>query len=200
MFGLYLRTLSKLKPVQFIYRIKYLVKRRIVQWFSAWIDQHYECKAVRAPNASQPLFQLAHGLRSHYRGDVEDVLRNRIEFLHRRFDFGATIDWHRQDLNHGTRLWKLNLHYHDFLIEIAKAFANSRDPRYIDYVQNTIAHWIAHNPIGTPDYGKDNWNSYAYRIASLRGLRSMCFFNLISMGVSIGVSGLTSQTSSISAG
>ena len=61
MFGLYLRTLSKLKPVQFIYRIKYLVKRRIVQWFSAWIDQHYECKAVRAPNASQPLFQLAHG-------------------------------------------------------------------------------------------------------------------------------------------
>ena len=161
MIDLYLRTLFRLKLVQVAYRIKYLVKRRVVQRFSAWIDRHYESKAVRASNSPLPCFQLAHGIRSHYRGDLEDVLCNRISFLNRRIDFGPTIDWHRQDLNHGTRLWKLNLHYHEFLIDIAQAFINSREPRYINYVQNTIEHWIEHNPIGTPDYGKDNWNSYA---------------------------------------
>ncbi|WP_353348464.1 alginate lyase family protein [Oceaniserpentilla sp. 4NH20-0058] len=76
-------------------------------------------------------------------------------------EFGAEIDWHAVELNHGTRLWKLNLHYHEFLIDVAHYYVESNDIMYLNYLVNTIKHWINENPIGTRGYGQDNWNSYA---------------------------------------
>src|SRR5690606_32978393 len=44
-----------------------------------------------------------------------------FRFLNVERKFSLPIDWHRPDLNTGTRLWKLNLHYFDYASELDDA-------------------------------------------------------------------------------
>ncbi|MEX1121300.1 MAG: alginate lyase family protein [Balneolales bacterium] len=99
--------------------------------------------------------------RCYYSSNLDDLLFNKITFLNHPISFGEKIDWHRAELNRGTRLWKLTLHNHEFLIEAAKAYRDTSDKKYLEYCIETLLDWQAQNPLGTKDYGKDNWNSYA---------------------------------------
>jgi uncharacterized heparinase superfamily protein len=100
-------------------------------------------------------------MRKYYRGDLELLLQNQITFLNYTIDFGEKIEWHRDELNKGTRLWKLTLNYHEFLIDVAKEYKKNNNSIYLDYIVTTIEEWFVQNPLGTKEYGKDNWNSYA---------------------------------------
>lgn len=158
----YYYTIRHLEPVQVYFRAYYMVKRHMFERTGEAVTLRYRRRYLHnrpfAVHADQAF--LAAG-RRYYAGDLEEVLRNEITFLHRTIRFGAVIDWHRPELNRGTRLWKLNLNYHEFLIDIAAACRQSGDRRYLDYLVGTIREWFRQNPIGTRDYGKDNWNSYA---------------------------------------
>jgi len=77
----------------------------------------------------------------------------RINFLNENRYFPGQIDWHREDMNLGTRLWKLNLHYFDWADRLD-------DGQFMTLVQ----HWIDSNRPYGAGYWLDSWNSYSVSI------------------------------------
>lgn len=157
----YYHTIRDLKYIQIRYRIKYLIKRRYIERNGDSVFRRYVKAFQHVKSSLTPSDDFVLNDRKHYKGDLERLLHNQITFLNHEIDFGETIDWHLPELNRGTRLWKLNLNYHEFLIDVAYAFKDSGDSKYLNYIVETINNWLAQNPLGTKGYGKDNWNSYA---------------------------------------
>jgi|GEM_PF-2736975 len=154
-------TIKNLKYIQIIYRLKYLIKRKLVEKNGAKLYNRYKNKIDNDYLALNYDKRFILNLRKHYNADIDELLENKIVFLNKKIEFGEKIDWHLEELNKGTRLWKLNLNYHEFLIDIAKKYLIDRDPKYLNFIVKTIKDWFENNPLGTKDYGKDNWNSYA---------------------------------------
>lgn len=154
-------TVSQLRVIQVLYRIKYIFKRKFIEKYGNSVfkslEKKYSSEKINIKTSSKFLIND----RKHYLSDINEVLENRITFLNRSIEFGEKIDWHRDELNKGTRLWKLNLNYHEFLIDIAYAYKETGKIEYLDYLKDTIYEWLNQNPLGTKGYGKDNWNSYA---------------------------------------
>ena len=154
-------TLQQLSYIQIVYRLYYIIKRKLIEQFGSFLYTKYE------KNYGNTVFRIKNNSffllnnRSHYPYKIEDLLENKFTFLNHNINFGNTIDWHKAELNTGTRLWKLNLNYHEFLIDIAYSFEKTKDNKYIKYIEKTITDWFEQNPLGTIGYGQDNWNSYA---------------------------------------
>jgi uncharacterized heparinase superfamily protein len=165
-----------LKLVQIAYRFKYIFKRKYVSMRGNSIYQNYLAKTALETNKLNFDSRFVFHLKKYYTDDLATLLQNRITFLNYTIDFGNRINWHLDELNKGTRLWKLNLNYHEFLIDIANAYLETKDPIYLNYLQKTVEEWFVQNPLGTKEYGKDNWNSYAI---SLRLIAWIKILNLV---------------------
>jgi hypothetical protein len=152
-------TLKQLSYFQIAFRIIYIFKRKLIEQFGSFVYAHYE------KNFNNTKLRLKNNLffvlndRSHYPYKIDDLLENKFTFLNHKIDFGTKIDWHKTELNNGTRLLKLNLNYHEFLIDIAYSFEKNNDKKYINYIEDTVSEWFEQNPIGTPGYGQDNWRT-----------------------------------------
>ncbi len=77
----------------------------------------------------------------------------RFSFLHQDVDMPGAIDWRAR---HQGQLWRMNLHYMEYLEE-----ADAPDGLSL------IRSWIAANDGGTPKSWSDAWNSYALSIRAL---------------------------------
>lgn len=96
------------------------------------------CKALRPPFAPR-------------RGKVRRVPEGRVfEFLGRRIYAGDIIDWRAGGEGSTHQLWRMNLHYMEYLEEVD-------DADFIDLVSQ----WFDANPPYRPHYWADSWNSYA---------------------------------------
>jgi uncharacterized heparinase superfamily protein len=74
-------------------------------------------------------------------------------FLNKARNFTIPFDWHRAELNVGNRLWKLNLHYMEYLSGVDTA-------AFVELVDD----WIRGNPAYHRGYWMDSWNSYTLSI------------------------------------
>ena len=74
-------------------------------------------------------------------------------FLNQKYSFDADFDWHKEVLNNGTRLWKLNLHYFQWIVNVSD-----------EDFQFFIKDWIEKNKPYQKNYWLDSWNSYALSI------------------------------------
>ena len=173
----YYNTLSNLKPIQIGYRLKYIFKRKIYERCGPFFFARLESKYTRRIHKINIDSDFILNDRTYYLDDLDEVLKNNINFLNKSIQFGSKIEWHKEELNQGTRLWKLNLNYHEFLFDIALEYIKTEDPKYRDYIENTIFEWYEQNPLGTKGYGKDNWNSYSI---SLRVISWIKIYVLIS--------------------
>ena len=173
----YYNTLTNLKPIQIRYRLKYIIKRKIYerfgQFFLRRFERAFDQKKIKANN--NPKFILND--RKYYQDELDGILNNKISFLNKTIQFEEKIDWHKEELDQGTRLWKLNLNYHEFLFDVALEYYKTKDQKYLQYIEKTILEWFEQNPLGTKGYGKDNWNSYSI---SLRVVSWIKIYNLIS--------------------
>lgn len=169
-------TLKQISFLQIVCRLIYIIKRKIIEQFGSFLyskyEEIFENTVLQIDNNS--FFVLNN--RYHYTDKIDDLLDNNFKFLNHNINFGETIDWHKDELNTGTRLWKLNLNYHEFLIDVAYSFIETKDNKYINFVEKTISEWFEQNPLGTKGYGKDNWNSYAI---SLRLISWIKIYQLI---------------------
>ena len=157
---LYYYTLKDLEAIQIKYRLIYIFKRRLYEKIGKFIQESYSRRYKKISLELNCDKKMLINDRTYYFYDLEKVLDNQITFLNREIDFGSKIEWNKKELNRGTKLWKLNLHYHDFLFDIALKSSTSSDKKYLNYLIKTINEWIEENPIGTKGYGGDNWNSY----------------------------------------
>ena len=72
-------------------------------------------------------------------------------FLNRRISMpGGAIDWLAPGPGPGNQLWRMNLHYMEYLESVD-------DDAWCAYVED----WIDKNPANRPGVWKDSWNSYA---------------------------------------
>ena len=135
-----------------IWRLILMIKRHIYQLgighfcFNFRFDESKELKISKLENIF-PIFIPRSGM-INKNGDVLD-----IKFLNESKSFVLPIDWHKSELNVGTRLWKLNLHYHEFIESV-------NDELFTLIVKD----WIDNNPMYQKDYWKDSWNSYSLSI------------------------------------
>lgn len=100
-----------------------------------------------SPSPPQPVFPPRCELANFEEG------RYTLTFLNEPRKFAHPFDWHPPDLEYGTRLWLLNLHYMEFLEALS-------DEAFVNVVQD----WIANVPPYRQGYWMDDWNSYALSI------------------------------------
>lgn len=150
---LYFYTLRYLTFSQISYRILYLLKR------------NFFCFKISSTKKNHSItvypIKLKNSDIRFYNSDLSLILNNEFTFLNQTISFGKNVNWHYSLLNQGTRLWKLNLNYHEYLIDIANLFYSDFDKKYIQYIEKHINEWWNQNPLETPESYKDNWNSYA---------------------------------------
>ena len=67
-------------------------------------------------------------------------------------------------------LWRFNLHYHEFLLPLAKAYLDTSDDRYLDKAKTIVANWINACPC---DKGGVAWDPY---VISMRIVSWLAFY------------------------
>jgi uncharacterized heparinase superfamily protein len=125
------------------------IKRKVLSrggLAARWALPH--CTA--APGAARPPMPLFEPRR---RAEVLAGGKLRLTFNNHARDFQIPIRWHMPELATGTRLWKLNLHYMEFLETLG-------DGEFLAVIED----WIRQNPPFLKDYWLDCWNSYALSI------------------------------------
>jgi uncharacterized heparinase superfamily protein len=147
-----LRSVRHTPGPQLLHRLGLLLKRKTLVALVSLLPALAQRRAVPRVEARadlpMPLWPRASQASVVQRAEGWDAC-----FLNVRRYFPGQIDWHRKDLNTGTRLWKLNLHYFDWAEGLG-------DAQFIVLTQ----HWIDSNRPFAAGYWLDSWNSYAISI------------------------------------
>jgi len=163
-----LRTVAHLEPGQVWHRVRLAARRRLWERRSAAVDARYRARAAKLGLVAfdHPGLARVADYRTGARVEelarvANDALAGSFTFLNRRIDFGRAVDWHRADLDVGTRLWKT--HLHEFSYAPALALAHRLDPQsgYRERLFELIASWSAASPIGRRDFALESWNASA---------------------------------------
>jgi len=141
-------------PAQLYFRLKYLLRRKLRTGMSA----RYR---IKLNNNGKTVFQVNNKFKQEIlirkSGAFSKTGKHySFNFLNEPKVFSIPFDWHREELNTGTRLWKLNLHYMEYLSETSNS----------DF-KEIVTDWIDSNPPYMKNYALDNWNSYALSIRTV---------------------------------
>lgn len=162
---LYIDTALHLKPSQIAYRIwrKLGGSTRLHVGYRPCPDAD-KADIRRVPALSEidfdPVF-LA-------RFDVDALLDDRVELLNHEERMDWRESWHAEL---STPLWRFNLHYHEYLLPLAKAFLDEGDKRYLDKAKAIVDSWIDACP---RERGGVAWDPYviSMRIVSWLAFRA----------------------------
>lgn len=146
---LLLDTAARTPKRQILSRVRLMFWRRCAVWLCRasllpmrWFGAPAPRRAARSKAVEQT--QTGHGRRS---------LPLQLNLAGTPYTVDVGIDWHPAQLERGTRLEKLTLHYMTFLEELEESSA-----------LNLIRDWIRQNPPFRPGYWMGDWNSYALSI------------------------------------
>ncbi len=134
-------------------RIKLDLTRRLKQHGGETISGDAPTRSTRA---SPPLFAPRKGMLSLQEG------RLRFTFLGRSCDVGAPMNWRAGGEGPENQLWRMNLHYMEYLEEADD-----------ELLERLICDWIGANPPYARGYWKDSWNSYALSLRAAVWMREL---------------------------
>lgn len=146
-----LRSVFHTPVAQLMHRMRLILKRRSLTALARMVPSlALPCDSKNDPlSATMPL-----PLWPVSESDVsEESGVYRFRFLNDERHFTLPINWHRSDLNTGTRLWKLNLHYFDYADTLGD-----------EVLSALVTDWIRGNRPYREGYWLDSWNSYALSI------------------------------------
>lgn len=147
--SLYFHTVRYMKPSQVYHRIQKMLKRKCTLGVQVSKPANWE---NLSPVASveeldfDPVF-LA-------RFSAEELMGNRVTFLHESREFDWNTPWNFQDM---TPLWNFNLHYFEYLFSLVKAYRASGNTAYLAKTKACIQGWIEQNPLSQ---GGPGWSPY----------------------------------------
>lgn len=101
------------------------------------------------------------------RFDVEAIMDDRIELLHHEERVDWSSCWH-EELS--TPLWRFNLHYFEYLLPLAKAYADTGNEAYLSKAKAIVLAWIEHCP---ENKGGAAWDPYTI---SMRVVNWLAFY------------------------
>jgi len=127
----------------------------------AWLRLRREVEGVLKPrlparrlplaeDAPAPVFAPRQGLVSHHSDEWE------FHFVGRTLRTGGEIDWAAASREPGSQLWRMNLHYMEWLEGLGTTD-----------LQGAIEDWIDANPRYRPGAESDAWNAYALSIRAV---------------------------------
>lgn len=161
---LYISTVAHLKPSQIAYRIW----RRLGGKTPLRPGYVSKLSSLKASISSIPVLpELDFDPIFLARFDVDAILDDRIELLHHEEHVDWRDSWHEEV---STPLWRFNLHYHEFLLPLAKAFLDTNESRYLEKAKNIISSWIDACP---REKGGIAWDPY---VISMRAINWLAFF------------------------
>lgn len=149
---LFLNSIIRTDPRQLINRLRYILRRKVRTQNSIIYRNKLIRKADHEFSVSKSFDtdSFFHMVKAIHKREEKEYI---ITFLNESRTFQIPFEWNQDELNRGTRLWKLNLHYMEYLSEVS------------DYdFQLIVNDWIRSNPPYMKDYALDNWNSYALSI------------------------------------
>lgn len=127
----------------------------------AWLRLRRELEGILKPRLASPLLPLAEdapgpifpprqGLAEHEAGQWQ------FHFVGRTVRTGEEIDWQAGSREPGSQLWRMNLHYMEWLEGLDTA-----------ELRSVVDDWIAANPRYRPGAESDAWNAYALSIRAV---------------------------------
>ncbi len=120
------------------------MRRRLRDRFGAWRREKPAPQLIRSPNPLPPLFAARPGGYQNKKGT------HRFTFLNRTREMDGDIDWQSGEPGARGQLWRMNLHYMEYLEAVS-------DGLFAELVSG----WIDGNPENKPLAWRDSWNSYA---------------------------------------
>lgn len=160
---LYVETIKYLKPGQVFWRV---AKRMGVKCALRGI--------IISPRAGcRPILnveELDHDPVFLARFSAEELMKDRVTFLHEEEMFCWNEPWHREGRSH---LWNFNLHYFEFLHPLTKQFQETGNREYLQKTVQMIRGWMKHNPQRD---GGDGWSAYTI---SLRLTNWMAYYSAV---------------------
>lgn len=136
--NLYYHTIKSMKPSQVTARIRKTIGKGNPLGVAVG-ENIYDVQPIASPAELDfdPVF-LA-------RFPVEELMKDKITFLHSSKDIDWKKDW---ELSDKSALWNFNLHYFEYLLPLVKAWRDIGDEKYLEKSTEIINGWIEANPKG----------------------------------------------------
>ncbi|WP_171038197.1 alginate lyase family protein [Aquibacillus sediminis] len=174
--SLYYHTLKHLKSTQFVYRVKNTLNYKASSSLSGYIHWKYKkviddaSKSAFKSNAKffKGYIQLNPNIleRYHFSFEVTDrILRKNFKFLNYNKTYEQDIEWKDSNV---PKLWLYNLHYMDYIKDLAIAYQVSKEQEYLNKYKKIIRSWIDSNEVGKGD----GWEPYTLSLRTVNLVKS----------------------------
>lgn len=157
MLGLYLRTARYYRPVQIANRLRLSVDAYLTQnagWLTRW---RYALPRVLNRDERAAFFYGARPVSDRQLGELQEsadrLERGVFRLLNKELTLGYPVPWNPGGT---TRLWRYNLHYFDFALDLALLVKWRGDRRAADTLRRLMREWLGSNPVGQGV----GWHSY----------------------------------------
>jgi uncharacterized heparinase superfamily protein len=163
-----LRALAHYHPGQVAWRAIIVARRRVASLAPArWKRLLARAREVELapiiPAESEPWidFLLDPAVTAPQRED--DLLEGRFSFLNHSIRFGDQPDWLPRGAGAPSHLWRMNLHYHRFLVDAAVGALRRPERRdaLLTRADRLLDDWTTRCVVAEPIGWADAWNSYA---------------------------------------
>jgi Heparinase II/III-like protein/Heparinase II/III N-terminus len=155
--GLYLRTARYYKPGQIATRLRLSVDSLLNRKVPGLNHARYKSPERLARNNSAEFFGKArpnlHLNLDEAKGNARRLQSGAFVLLNKEIPLGTPVIW---DPAGTTRLWRYNLHYFDYAIDLAVLADVEHDRSSADALGRLLRDWIEHNPVGEGV----GWHSY----------------------------------------
>lgn len=163
-YKLYVNTIKYMKLSQVFYRVKKIIKKRINR------STNFLKGEIPQINVSTqyviPELDFDNSYLSRY--NVDDILKNKFNFLHYTESIDLQNTWETTNASH---LWRYNQHYFEYIFPLAAQFKTQNKTIFFDKFKELITSWINLNPLPIGD----GWHPYTI---SLRLTNWICGYQL----------------------
>ena len=151
-----LRTVRFLRASQWYWRLRYMAQRRWEAFFAGGVAR----RTRRAmPERCEPSGAEFFGIPTH-RGNAlagparaAELVEGKLTLLATTRGFRAGPDWRMTGDRGHDRLWTYNLHYHEWLLDLAGG------PEH-ELLRRVLVDWLDTCKLGAPGFTHFPWNSY----------------------------------------
>lgn len=168
-FFVFLRTLSSLSKTQIFFRLFYVIKRKLLIFF-----KFVPLKLNDVESNLDTKKEFRSIIPKQYKGDIGEILNLEFSFCNKKIKFKNQINWNKNSMNEGTRLFKLNLHYQDFLVDLSLYHLKKKHTDELNFIIKTIRSWVYKNNFFDSESFKCNWNSYCVSIRLMNYIKVAC--------------------------
>ncbi len=161
-FARLIRTVRHLKPSQLAWRARYRLLRRLEE--SRWYDVARRIDSIVAgvtPRDKPVSTPFDETIEDGAERILKELQRGHLTLLNRQRPFRGVDDWCMTGGRTEDRLWKYTLHYHGWLVQLARSYAATGHSTFAKQIAVQLDDWLCHCPLGEPGFSHYAWNSYA---------------------------------------